>query len=100
MENTITVIVKTDKKKYEVILKKPLFKEYRMASMMLQTSDGYIDKLGCGSSLVQHCWLKGDEELRSGDETTNPDIATAYASLCIEAYENLYIGFATDVKKN
>jgi hypothetical protein len=100
MSNTITITIKSSEKEYKVTLRKPLFNEYRMASIMLQTQDGHVDKLGCGSSLVQHCWEKGDEELKKGDETKNPDLATAYASLCIEAYDSLYTGFETDVKKN
>lgn len=89
----------TDKKTLKAVLREPLFKEYRFATMELTKTPGYIDKLACGSSIIQHCWEDGDEVLKQGDESKDPEIATAYSSLCIDVYNELYKGFEIEIKK-
>jgi hypothetical protein len=86
-------------KELKAVLREPLFNEYRFATIELMKVPGHIDKLACGSSLIQHCWQDGDESLKNGDESKNPEIATAYASLCIDVYQELYIAFDIEVKK-
>lgn len=80
-------------------LREPLFNDYRYATMELQKQPGYLDKLACGSAIVQHCWQGGDEELKNGDESKDNVIATAYSSLCIDVYNELYTAFEIEVKK-
>lgn len=80
-------------------LRDPLFRDFRFASMELNSTAGRIDKLAAGSSLIQHCWVTGDDELKNGDESKDPQIAMAYTSLCIDVYNELYKGYEVEVKK-
>ena len=89
----------SEKEELKATLRRPLFSEYRFATMEYGKTAGYPDKLACGSSLVQHCWEDGDEKLKNGDTSKDPDIATAYASLCMDVYHELYIAFDIEVKK-
>lgn len=80
-------------------LREPLFREYRFATMELLKTPGYTDQLACGSSLVQHCWVGGDEKLKKGDESEDPEIAKAYTALALEVYLQVYAKVNADVKK-
>jgi hypothetical protein len=88
-----------DKKELKATLREPLFNEYRFASIELSKVPGHIDKIAAGSSLVQHCWVEGDETLKNGDESKDSEISRAYVSLCIDVYKELYTGFAVEIKK-
>jgi hypothetical protein len=93
-----TFTIKTEEKEYTAVLREPLFLDYRMCMMSLNNRDG-LDTLACGSSLVQHCWIEGDEELKKGDETKNPVIAKAYVTLCNKVYNEIASVYHSDVKK-
>lgn len=96
----IEFIIKiSSKKTLKATLRKPLFNEYRFATMELQKVPGTIDQLAAGSSLIQHCWVEGDEILKNGDTSKDPEIATAYASLCLDVYNELYSAFGIEIKK-
>lgn len=88
-----------EEKELKAVLNEPLFEQYRFASMELIKMPGYVDKLAAGSSLVQHCWKEGPEELKAGDESKDADIAKAYASLCMDVYNEIFTGFEINVKK-
>jgi|LWDU01.1.fsa_nt_gi hypothetical protein len=88
-----------DKRTLKAGLRQPLFNDYRYAMMELHKVESFVDTLAAGSSLIQHCWVEGDESLKTGNISEDPVIATAYASLCNQVYTELYIGFAIEVKK-
>jgi hypothetical protein len=87
-------------KDYEVKLREPGFQEYRMAAMALRSTSGKIDMLGAGSALVQYCWEEGPDQLRKGDQSTDPEIVKCYVGLCTEAYHELFVTYDAQVKKN
>ena len=100
MANNIEITVKINAKDtLTATLRKPLFNEYRYATMELQKQPGFLDQISCGSSLVQHCWVEGDQKLKTGDVSQDPEIATAYVSLCMDAYNELYKAFDSEIKK-
>lgn len=86
-----------DIKGYEVELRRPLFIDFRMASQAYNNGDG--DLLAAGSSLVQYCWVKGDEKIKNGDESKDAEIANIYTALCLEAYHSLFKIYKSEIKK-
>lgn len=94
MEYTITI----KGKEYKATLRDPLFLDYRMASVAGKAY-GVFDHLAAGSSLIQHCWTNGDEALKDGDETKDPELAKAYMSFCATVYTDIFGDTDVEVKK-
>lgn len=81
------------------VLRQPMFKEYQIAVMALQSQSGAIDKLAAGNTLVKFCWVEGDIDLKNGDQSKSPSIQKAYATLCLDAYNSLLTLCDSEVKK-
>lgn len=94
MEFTVTI----NNKECKAELREPLFNDYRMASMAANFN-GVYDRLGAGSSLIQHCWVSGDESLKKGDESKDPEIAKAYTALALDVYNEIYTELDIEIKK-
>ena len=92
--------ISIDGKDYKAVLRKPLFTDYRMASLSLQSNTGKLDILAAGSSIIQYCWKSGSEELKNGDETDNPEIAKAYMNFCTAVYNKVFNETRAEIKKN
>lgn len=99
-EEKITITVKTSKRDYIAILRRPLFQEQKMAYMALQSNSGKADILGAGSTYMTTCWVGGDEVLKNGESSKDPVISDAYCTACVDAYHNLGIAYESEVKKN
>lgn len=91
--------IKVNGKEYKAVLKEPNFTDFRMAQMA-SSFNGQYDSLAAGSSLIQHCWLSGSEELKDGDsEKASPDVSKAYATLAAEVYNDIFLSLDAEIKK-
>lgn len=101
-EKTMTITVKMPKgtKNLTAVLKYPGFDEFRMASMALQSASGKADYLGCGRQFIKLCWVSGDEALKNGDESKDKDLQSAFVAASMDAYNEFFTAFDTEVKKN
>ena len=97
---TITVKMPRGTKDLKAVLKYPGFDEFRMAAMALQTGSGKADYLAAGRQFIKLCWVSGDENLKNGDESKDIDLQSAFVSACMDAYNEFFTSFDTEVKKN
>lgn len=96
---TITVKMPEGQKDLKAVLREPLFNEFRMAAMALNAESG-SDYLAAGRQFIKYCWVGGDEKLKNADDTKDPDLNKAFAAACMDAYNEFFVTYETEVKKN
>ena len=98
MENVTFEIKVGDDKVLTATIREMKFDEYRMAMMALQAQSGF-DKLAAGRFVVKTCWVSGDDELKKGDESNDGMMQKAFATLCLDVFNNMITLCDSDVKK-